>query len=105
MKSLEERMTLYMDAGFPILLFTTFEEDKADHIIVAAAGNREIVEWNVRGLFFKKLRKKVSEISLTDTLNNFASPYRMDNKEFTKKYDLNCRVLVLKDAQNFLDIP
>ena len=56
MKPLSERMTLYMDAGFPILYITTFEEDKADRAIREAAGNREVVEWNVRGLLFKQFK-------------------------------------------------
>ena len=41
MKPLSERMTLYMDAGFPILYIATFEEDKADRAIAEAAGNRD----------------------------------------------------------------
>ena len=94
-----------MDAGFPILFLTTFEEDKADLAISEAAGNREIVEWNVRGLLFKKLQKEINEISLTEALSNFANPRKMDNEEFAKKYDLRRRVLVLKDAQNFSDMP
>ena len=105
MKTLLEKMTLYMDAGFPILFLTTFEEDKADRTISEAAGNREIVEWNVRGLLFKKLRQKVSEISLLDALSNFATPQKIDNEEFAKKYNLNRRILVLKDAQNFSEMP
>lgn len=105
MKNLSEKMTLYMDAGFPILFLTTFEEDKADLVISESAGNREIVEWNVRGLLFKKLQKEINEISLTEALSNFANPYKIDNEEFTKKYDLRRRVLVLKDAQNFPDMP
>ena len=105
MKTLLEKMTLYMDAGFPILFLTTFEEDKADQVISEAAGNREIVEWNVRGLLFKKLRQKVSDISLLDALSNFATPQKIDNEEFAKKYNLNRRILVLKDAQNFSEMP
>ena len=33
MKSLADRLNLYMDAGFPILYLETFEEDKALKII------------------------------------------------------------------------
>jgi len=50
MKPLSERMTLYMDANSPILYIETFEEDKTERAIIKASSNREILEWNVRGL-------------------------------------------------------
>ena len=33
MKPLSERMTLYMDAGFPIIYIETFEEVNADPVV------------------------------------------------------------------------
>lgn len=58
MQSLSERMTLYFDAGFPIIYIETFEEDKAERAVVTASCNREILEWNVRGLFYSKTDEK-----------------------------------------------
>ena len=105
MKPLSERMTLYMDAGFPILYITTFEEDKADRAIREAAGNREVVEWNVRGLLFKQSKQKVDGISLIEALGNFASPNQTGSEKFAERYNLRRKVLVLKDAQQFLEMP
>ena len=105
MKPLSERMTLYMDAGFPILYITTFEEDKADRAIREAAGNREIVEWNVRGLFFKQAKQKVDGVPLIEALGNFSSPNQTGSEKFAERYNLRRKVLVLKDAQQFLEAP
>lgn len=105
MKPLSERMNLYMDAGFPILYIDTFEEDKADAAIRKAAGNREIVEWNVRGLMFKNAKQKIEDIPLLEALGNFASPQRTGSEKFAQRYDLRRKVLVLKDAQKLLDVP
>lgn len=104
MKTLEDRMNLYMDAGFPILYLETFEDDKAIQIIDEAAANRPIVEWNVRGLFYhKNPTLNMEGISLPEALGNFASPDRMDNEKFALKFNLERKVLVLKDVQTMLD--
>ncbi len=105
MKSLSERMTLYMDAGFPIIYIETFEEDKAERAIVRASSNREILEWNVRGLFYSKSDEKREGISLLEALNNFANSAAMDNEKFARRFSLQRRVLLIKDAQELLDVP
>lgn len=105
MKSLSERMTLYMDAGFPIIYIETFEEDKAERAVVKASSNREILEWNVRGLFYSKVDEKREGISLLEALNNFANPDAMDNDKFARRFSLKRRVLLIKDAQELLDVP
>ena len=105
MKPLSERLNLYMDAGFPILYIATFEEDKADRVIHEAVGNREIVEWNVRGLFFRESKQKVGDISLLEALGKFAAPRQTGSEEFAKRYNLRRRVLVLKEAQQLLEVP
>ena len=74
MNALEERMNLYMDAGFPILYLSTFEEDKAMRMIANAAANRPLVEWNMRGLFHHKHPElNVEDLSLTEALKNFGA--------------------------------
>lgn len=105
MKPLSERMTLYFDAGFPIIYIETFEESKAEQAVLAAAGNREILEWNVRGLFYSKLDEKREGISLLEALNNFANPAAMDNEKFARRFSLRRRVLMVKDAQELLSLP
>lgn len=96
MCKLEEQLARYMDAGFPILCLDTFEEDKADAAIRAAAGGRDILEWSVRG--FRDCAQQLVEPdwSLSATLELLAS----DEQQL-----LVGRVLVLKDAAAFLDDP
>ncbi len=43
---MEEKLKQYIDAGFPILYIHTFEEEKADRLILAAARRKTVVEWN-----------------------------------------------------------
>ena len=104
--TLRERMNLYMDAGFPILYLETFEEEKAIQIIKEAATRRQIVEWNMRGIFYHDNPDlNMSQQTLQEALENFASPERMGNEKFAKKFSLDRRVLVLKDAQSKLEEP
>lgn len=105
MKSLSERMTLYFDAGFPIIYIETFEEDKAERAVEKASCNREILEWNVRGLFYSKSEEKREGMSLLEALNNFANPKSMGTDKFAQRYSLARRVLLIKDAQELLDVP
>ena len=106
MKSLTERLNLYMDAGFPILYLETFEEDKAMQIIQKASSNRPLVEWNMRGLFYPQTPElNMEDISLAEALKNFASPHRMGNEKFAQKFDLSRKVLVLKDTQSLIEQP
>lgn len=105
MKPLSERMTLYMDAGFPIIYIETFEEDKAEKAVLKASSNREILEWNVRGLFYSKCDEKRDGISLLEALNNFANPGAMANEKFARRFSLKRRVLFIKDAQELLEVP
>lgn len=98
MQSLEERLNLYMDAGFPILYIDTFEEGKADFAIGEAAGNREVMEWNVRGLFFKK-EKVREERSLSDMLDYLIDPRKLELDELMERYAPRRKVLVIKDMR------
>ena len=94
-KIVQDKMIRCMDAGFPLILLNTFEEDKADDIIQSVSYGRQVLEWSVLGLV-KKVQKKThllkESISLADTLQYF-----MRNEE-----DLNRSVFVLKDVQSLL---
>lgn len=107
MKNLIDRMGLYMDAGFPILYLETFEEDKALKAIQRAAGNKPMLEWNVRGLFNHREKDLSKEgMGLADALWHFTNRQQQITKEaYAKKFDLNHRILVLKDIQAQLDQP
>lgn len=103
LKLLQDSIQLYMDASFPILQIETFEEDKACRAIEQAAGNKEIIEWNIRGLFYGNSEDCREGMALEEALGNFVSFARMDNEKFAQKYSLQKRVLVIKDAQDILE--
>lgn len=98
LQSLKERLILYMDAGFPILYIDTFEDDKADEAIIYAAGNREVIEWNDRGLFFRKENIQEKR-SLEEALDNFINPGRLEFEDLISRYTPRRKILVLKDIR------
>ena len=44
--TVQNHLSRYIDAGFPILYIYTYEEAKADRYIAPVAGRREVLEWN-----------------------------------------------------------
>ena len=44
--TLLDKVTIYVDAGFPILLIHSYEEKKIDEIVKKSAAGRELYEWN-----------------------------------------------------------
>ena len=99
-----DRLIRYMDACFPLIYLTTFEEEKVDNIIRSVADGREIIEWNAQGFFIYTkegdlLKSSKREWSLTDTLGVFINDVLCRENEFT----LNDAILVLKDAQKLLE--
>ncbi|MDE7252969.1 MAG: AAA family ATPase [Acetatifactor sp.] len=87
--SIEKNLTKYIDAGFPMLYIRTYEEEKADRHILAAAGRREVLEWNGADGFvnFKTKVPFIQNQSLESTL-----AFLKNGKELDRK------LLVVKDA-------
>lgn len=87
--SVEKNLAKYIDAGFPILYIRTYEEEKADRYIQAAAGRREVLEWNGADGFvnFKTKTPFMPNQPLESTLT-----FLKNGKE------LNRKLFVIKDA-------
>lgn len=100
MEKLSDKLNHYLDAGFPILWLETFEEAKADKLIARAARNQNfsVVESNARGLFFAATAEKIKN-DLPTALSNFIEPPPMA----PDKFDLNRKILVIKDATKKLE--
>lgn len=100
METLSDKLNHYLDAGFPILYLETFEEAKADKLIEEAARNQNfsVIECNARGVFFKATAEKTKN-DLPTALNNFIEPPPMAGD----KFDLNRKILVIKDATKKLE--
>ena len=90
----QDHLSRYIDAGFPILYIYTYEEAKADQYIAAAAGRREVLEWNGADGFvnFKTKTPLVPSQTLEATL-----AFLKTGKE------LNRKLLVIKDADEQLN--
>lgn len=92
--TVKENLGGYIDAGFPILYIYTYEEEKADRYIAAAAGRRKVIEWNGANGFVDFATKVSFDAakSLEDTLSLLKN-----GKE------LHRRLLVIKDAAKQLE--
>ena len=49
MNTLQDTLSRYMDAGFPILYLNTFEEEKAEAMIRAVIGGKHVMTWSMLG--------------------------------------------------------
>lgn len=111
----KEKLARYMDAQYPMIYFRTYEEDKADEIILAAAGGKRVYEWNVEGFFEKTSGKRSLGLdrSLYDTLHLLIRQYESMLKDkqtegcsFTdsnrKEMVMHNAVLVIKDVHELL---
>lgn len=95
--TLLDKVTIYVDAGFPILLIHSYEEKKIDEIIKKSAAGRELYEWNgVTGFtdFSTKKSYNLMDCSLQGTLK-----YLVNGDE------LQGRIVVLKDVHSLMDEP
>lgn len=87
----KEKLVHCLDAGLPLILLNTFEEDKVDDIVDSVRYGRRIIEWNIRGLVVKKSGAYKDGLSLADALDYF-----MLNDDLCRS------ILVIKDAQELL---
>jgi len=92
--TVQNHLSRYIDAGFPILYIYTYEEAKADRYIASVAGRREVLEWNGADGFvnFKTKIPLIPNQTLEATL-----AFLKTGKE------LNRKLLVIKDADEQLN--
>lgn len=85
--SVEKNLAKYIDAGFPMIYIRTYEEEKADRHILAAAGRREVLEWNGADGFvnFKTKAPLIPNQSLESTLAFLKNGKELDRKLFVVK--------------------
>lgn len=103
MNKFVNQLNHYMDAGFPLLYIETFEELKADNLIALAAKNQNysVIEYNANGIHFKAENISKPNNNLSDILKNFLQP----NKLAIEYFNLDRKVLVLKDMTKNLEDP
>lgn len=100
----EEKMSSYMDAGFPILYINTFEETKVLKSILNAAGGRDVLEWNYadglslykKGMAAEENKGDLSRMSIITVLEQLMTE---------GWYDLQGKILILQDIHYYFDQP
>jgi ATP-dependent 26S proteasome regulatory subunit len=105
-QKMKEKLNHYIDAGFPIIYFNTFEEMKADGIIaeVSKSVDRGVIEWDAANgrrdwsINNKGLVKCQCNLSI-DEDDSLVNMLRIINDE----EELSQKILVIKDAQCFFD--
>ena len=94
-KGLKQKLSQYIDAGFPILYINSFENDKIDDMIREIGDRREIVEWNgARGMV--DFNTKNPLLSGNATLSSMLNLYM-------EKEELKRILIVLKDIHSQLE--
>lgn len=97
-----EKISRYMDAGFPIIYYNTFEELKGMQTIIEASGARQVLEWSYTdGLILYKngevqdqYKNDLAKIPLANVLEQLLTEglYKLDGK-----------IVVFKDIHHYLE--
>lgn len=94
----KEKVSHYMDAGFPILYVNTFEEGKVGDIIYDVRESRDVYEWNETNGYIhfetKTPENGGEDWALEDVLEFVKDPEILDQK-----------ILILKDTASYLEDP
>lgn len=104
-----EKLMLYLDAGLPIIYIDTFEEDKADEVIMRVAVERDVYEWNNAEGLFKRghngqhVANFDNRMTIRETLQSFIDDARSLQYGATTKCQLKDSVFVLKDVHKYFD--
>lgn len=100
--SMVEKISRYMDAGFPIIYFNTFEELKGMQMIIEASGARQVLEWSYTdGLFLYKKGEVQDEYK--NDLAKIPLARVLEQLLIEELYDLEGKVVVFKDVHYYLD--
>ena len=94
MNTLQDTLSRYMDAGFPILYLNTFEEEKAEAMIRAVIGGKHVMTWSMLG-FVDENESVQMEWDIKDTLLNILQG----------TVPVDRKVLILKDIHYFFSDP
>ena len=96
MSDIKEKLESYIDAGVPILYINSYEENKTDAIIKQVIRSRKAFEWSyARGTNSFMSNESGSSQELKDYLKTIISCGLKD--------ELDRKILVLKDAHNYLE--
>ena len=95
--NLTERLSRYIDAGFPVLYLNTFEEKEAIELIKRTANTDQLIQWSIaEGYSCYSLTKKAYVMPWSQT--GFAEMMAVNTEE-----DFDRSLFVVKDASSLLE--
>lgn len=92
----KERFSKYMDAGYPILLYKTYDELRALDMLAQLSGNHRILEWSALGVIDYESHTKKPYCALEE----FLAEYLGWGPE-----ELKSTILVIRDIRLYMDNP
>lgn len=102
--SMIEKISQYMDAGYPILYMNTFEELKGVKSIIAASGARQVLSWSyAEGLVLYK-NGEAQDLYKND-LEKTPIAIVLEQLLADSLYELEGKVIVFKDIHHYLEEP
>ena len=98
----QDKISRYMDAGFPILYVNTFEEIRETEEIIEAAGYREVLEWSYasglslykQGELQNEHKGELAKLPLDVVVEQLLMP---------EIYKLDGTTIILKDVHHYLE--
>lgn len=102
--SMIEKISQYMDAGYPILYMNTFEELKGVKSIISASGARQVLSWSyAEGLVLYK-NGEAQDLYKND-LAKTPIAIVLEQMLMESLYELDGKVIVFKDIHHYLEEP
>lgn len=102
--SMIEKISQYMDAGYPILYMNTFEELKGVKSIISASGARQVLSWSyAEGLVLYK-NGEAQDLYKND-LSKTPIAIVLEQLLADSLYELEGKVIVFKDIHHYLEEP
>lgn len=89
----KDKLSRYMDAGFPILMYKTYDEMRALDVLAEVNDGRRVLEWSELG-YFDTNGSEFPSLSIQDFLANIAS---------AGSYELNDTIVILRDLRQYMD--
>lgn len=93
----EEKLSRFLDAGFPILYVNTFEETQAEEIIRRVADRRNIAIWN-RAKGYGEYSVKKNEWTVPQSKEIFQNLNSVLNSKVSNINEMHRSIFVIKDA-------
>lgn len=96
MKTSKDKLARYMDAGFPILMYNTYDEPRAVENLVKLDDSRSVIQWSELGMSLDINELDAREMSLDYMLQILAAG---------GSDQLDSSIIILKDLRHHIDNP